>query len=207
MANYCSSCFALSGRNKKETLQIYFMLYGLDEIDIWKFLNEELKIPAEKIEKTDGRTSVEALGLDIGKKSKKSYVMISTESAWGPCFDFINLIKDKCEKNLGMGDNEEIDVVYIAEEPGTELYINTDTERDIFTDEIVIEYGYDNEYYTKEDFHLAQEFIVKKTGIVVEDLEDLTEEKINEIVKTYAEIHDEDEDGGSDYLTIHRFTA
>lgn len=203
MANYCSSCFALSGRNRRETLQIYFMLYGLDKVDIWRFLDKELRIPAEKIERADGRTSVDLLGLDTGKKSKKLYVMMSTESAWGPCYDFVSLIKTKCEENLGMKDNEEIDIVYIAEEPGTELYINTDADRDIFVDEVVVEYGYDNEYYTKEDFPILQEFIKKITGVTVEDLEDLTEEKINKIIKIYESERKEDEDS---FLAIHRFT-
>lgn len=71
-------------------------------------------------------------------------IRISVESAWSPLSDLWYFLANRCG----------VDVDFTAEEPGCEIYINTDTSGNYFTDRYHIyseEYG-DTYYESEEEF-------------------------------------------------------
>ena len=76
---------------------------------------------------------------DVKSDNDMEYFTIETEDAWGPKTDAFDLI---------MSDPrfDRLQYVYIAEEPGCGVYINTDEDGIIFRDRYKIEY-YDSDDY------------------------------------------------------------
>lgn len=71
-----------------------------------------------------------------------SYFKIDTESAWQPNMtSFFQLLQDKY--------HNQISLVYVAEEPGSCIFINTDVDRLFFEDNYRLDYCVNNDYQTE----------------------------------------------------------
>ncbi len=92
----------------------------------------------------------------------RDYVSIQTTMAWSPSIgEMWTLIAERYEDRL--------DMFALAEEPGCEIYINTDETGEFFTDKYVVDYsskeeGEDREYFGIHDEGLFVKLINKLTG-------------------------------------------
>ena len=201
MANYCSSCFMIFSDNERALLALYTKLAAAKQEGEARPLLELLGCSDEDMKNVDGRTSIEYITLNKNG-DKIEGVRIETESAWSPCTDFI----DALIKTTVPWDN--LQYVYIAEECGCDLYINTDVEGKFFPERLKIEvYSKDDEdtlYFGDDELQEAFNYIEDLTGIEVTDLSELVDssEVLNKIYTEFEKSNPED-DGY--YLVIHVF--
>ncbi len=119
------------------------------------------------------------------------YVKIEQEDAWGPVPDVYDLLLSEHFNNY-----PDLGYFYIAEEPGCEVYINTDTEGLIFTDHWYVEFRkkgecIDTEYYESGEEKDMLEDINKHVGRTFESIKE---------VYNFCSTEE-----GSDWLSIHKF--
>ena len=91
---------------------------------------------------------------------------------------------------------KDLGFVYIAEEPGCDLYVNTDTEANIFTDKWLVEFRengdcIDSDYYAEDE-----------EGELLERINKHTKKKFKTLKEAVDFSCTED---GSDILGLHEF--
>lgn len=100
---------------------------------------------------------------------------VSTETAWVPMPEMWDVILDKYFQNEH--GNTLIDYVFISEESGEEVYINTDTDGTFFPERFLLEVGGIPEHRDYESYYLESE-----QGVI---------ELVNDIFATKIETFDE----------------
>ncbi len=102
-----------------------------------------------------------------------TYFAIDTETAWEPLSEFWDCI---------LKQYEGISYVYIAEEPGFRLYINTDVSGDIFPDRFIFYNDKGKNMYFKDVIELIK-YVNKYLGKTFNSFEEI-KDYINELKKS-----------------------
>ena len=121
-------------------------------------------------------------------------LMVETITAWNPATELFDTIIDK--HYLDNRYNRLIDFVYTAEEPGFNIYINTDTEGRFFSDRFYVD-SCVNDVYESNYLENEQDVIdwLKET---FKEIPDFTTLKEFECCKSVIL-------GEDDYINIHEF--
>lgn len=209
MANYCSNSFTYYSDNQGQILNLYLRIRGAvdalgdmeREYTDAKPLLAELGVEPETIEKLDGRTSINYLGL-IVEDGKPVGVQFDAESAWSPCDDFAEVLLRAIYPGGG-----DIEMVYIAEESGCEIYVNTDVDHRFYKTVLVMDINAgkleDRYYYDVDELDEAFDMVEELTGYKIGELSDLDDPKIMEEIEAGFRKKYPDED---EYLSIHTYT-
>ena len=121
MANICDNDFTYYGDNQRELLKFYLIFqqaYEEGNGDA-KTILSLLGATPEMIDGIDGRTSVNFVELLMSSETITG-VRFMAESAWAPCEDFA-----KFALLAAIPGGGDIELCYVAEEPGCEVFINT----------------------------------------------------------------------------------
>ena len=208
MANYCSNSVTYYSDNQGQILNLYLRLRGaaeaLGDMEMGsikaKPLLAELGVDPETIEKLDGRTSINYLGLLV-EDEKPVGVQFDAESAWSPCDDFADILLRAIYPDRG-----DIEMVYTAEEPGCEVYVNTDVDHRFYKTVLVMNVIAgeinDSYYYNMDELDDAFDMIKKLTGYRPSKLADLDDPKFMEKLEAGFRKKYPDED---DYLGIYTY--
>ena len=208
MANYCSNSVTYYSDNQCQILNLYLRLRGATEalggMEMGnikaKPLLAELGVDPEIIEKLDGRTSINYLGLLV-EDEKAVGVQFDAESAWSPCDDFADILLRAIYPDRG-----DIEMVYTAEEPGCEVYVNTDVDHRFYKTVLVMNVIAgeinDSYYYNMDELNDAFDMIKKLTGYKPSKLADLDDAKFMEKLEAGFRKKYPDED---DYLGIYTY--
>ena len=208
MANYCSNSVTYYSDNQGQILNLYLRLRGateaLGDMEMGsikaKPLLAELGVDPETIEKLDGRTSINYLGLLV-EDEKPVGVQFDAESAWSPCDDFADILLRAIYPDRG-----DIEMVYTAEEPGCEVYVNTDVDHRFYKTVLVMNVIAgeinDSYYYNMDELDGAFDMIKKLTGYRPSKLADLDDPKFMEKLEAGFRKKYPDED---DYLGIYTY--
>ena len=208
MANYCSNSVTYYSDNQGQILNLYLRLRsatealgGMEMGDIKaKPLLDELGVDPEIIEKLDGRTSINYLGLLV-EDEKPVGVQFDAESAWSPCDDFADILLRAIYPDRG-----DIEMVYTAEEPGCEVYVNTDVDHRFYKTVLVMNVIAgeinDSYYYNMDELDSAFDMIKKLTGYKPSKLADLDDTKFMEKLEAGFRKKYPDEDN---YLGIYTY--
>ena len=208
MANYCSNSVTYYSDNQGQILNLYLRLRGaaeaLGDMEMGsikaKPLLAELGVDPETIEKLDGRTSINYLGLLV-EDEKPVGVQFDAESAWSPCDDFADILLRAIYPDRG-----DIEMVYTAEEPGCEVYVNTDVDHRFYKTVLVMNVIAgeinDSYYYNVDELDGAFDMIKKLTGYRPSKLADLDDAKFMEKLEAGFRKKYPDED---DYLGIYTY--
>lgn len=208
MANYCSNSVTYYSDNQGQILNLYLRLRGATEslggMEMGRIkakpLLAELGVDQEIIEKLDGRTSINYLGLLV-EDEKTVGVQFDAESAWSPCDDFADILLRAIYPDRG-----DIEMVYTAEEPGCEVYVNTDVDHRFYKTVLVMNVIAgeinDSYYYSVDELNDAFDMIKKLTGYRPSKLADLDDAKFMEKLEAGFRKKYPDED---DYLGIYTY--
>lgn len=208
MANYCSNSVTYYSDNQGQILNLYLRLRGaaeaLGDMEMGsiraKPLLAELGVDPETIEKLDGRTSINYLRLLV-EDEKPVGVQFDAESAWSPCDDFADILLRAIYPDRG-----DIEMVYTAEEPGCEVYVNTDVDHRFYKTVLVMNVIAgeinDSYYYSVDELNDAFDMIKKLTGYRPSKLADLDDAKFMEKLEAGFRKKYPDED---DYLGIYTY--
>ena len=208
MANYCSNSVTYYSDNQGQILNLYLRLRSaaeaLGDMEMGsiraKPLLAELGVDPETIEKLDGRTSIDYLGLLV-EDEKPVGVQFDAESAWSPCDDFADILLRAIYPDRG-----DIEMVYTAEEPGCEVYVNTDVDHRFYKTVLVMNVIAgeinDSYYYSVDELNDAFDMIKKLTGYKPSKLADLDDAKFMEKLEAGFRKKYPDED---DYLGIYTY--
>ena len=209
MANYCSNSFTYYGDAVDQLIYLFLKIQeGCSIVDSGdaKPLLFALGADPKDIDALDGRTTVNDLRLVTENGGKKVVgVQIDAESAWSPCEDFaLTLLQTILH---GGGD---IKMCYIAEEPGCEIFINTDEDRRFYKTVLNVDIRVpaegieDNYYYDDSELGSAFDLIKNVSGYEVSSLEELKDPVIlDKIEKGFKEKYPHHEE---EYLRIHTYT-
>ena len=198
MANYCNNCIAIFGYNKERVDDLRMLMvksfresrYGT----IREFVLAYGYSMDEALEMTDGRDSFIDIDDEVFEKEHVFYFKFQTESAWNPNVEvFRKIICDKFK--------DELDMEYCSEEPGLEIFINTDEEGFFFTDRYYLDSCINDEYET-EYFESKKEVIdwVKSRFPAIKVTLKTTLYKIEEEVRKYID------ESGDDFFSLHKFS-
>lgn len=208
MANYCSNSVTYYSDNQGQILNLYLRLRGATEslggMEMGnikaKPLLAELGVDPEIIGKLDGRTSINYLGLLV-EDEKPVGVQFDAESAWSPCDDFADILLRAIYPDRG-----DIEMVYTAEEPGCEVYVNTDVDHRFYKTVLVMNVIAgeinDSYYYNMDELNDAFDMIKKLTGYKPSKLADLDDAKFMEKLEAGFRKKYPDEDN---YLGIYTY--
>lgn len=208
MANYCSNSVTYYSDNQGQILNLYLRLRSaaeaLGDMEMGsiraKPLLAELGVDPETIEKLDGRTSINYLGLLV-EDEKPVGVQFDAESAWSPCDDFADILLRAIYPDRG-----DIEMVYTAEEPGCEVYVNTDVDHRFYKTVLVMNVIAgeinDSYYYNMDELNDAFDMIKKLTGYRPSKLADLDDAKFMGKLEAGFRKKYPDED---DYLGIYTY--
>ena len=182
MPNWCSSVYAIYSDNEIELLRIMMMLREASDKTGTCHSREilgALRCPEEICREVDSRTSVENIE-SFYKDKKLRGVIIDTESAWGPCNDFIETLINKIIPGSG-----DVKYCYLSEEEGCDVFVNSDTSGEFFDTRMRIDYstpedGTDVLYFGDDNFADCLEF-----------LEDMVGESAVEDIDSYNDFFDE----------------
>ena len=168
MPNWCSTAYAIDG-DAKEIKQLYDLMKGLEERD------------SPSVENGFGTTWLGCLVNAIGKDWKEvqcrgswsgleindEVLKFFTETAWSPCNEVFDLIKETFPS---------IHYYFQAEEPGMEIYETNDEFGTYFSDRYFLdvctpEEEYFSEYFTKQED--AFSWLEEISGEQIKSIEDI----------------------------------
>lgn len=147
MANYCSNNIAFYSIDKNLLQNLHDIMLDVFNNSKSRSVYEVLlkhgysKEEAEKI--SDSRDYLSYMEFELTDKRCGYYAFkAETESAWQPNMtSFFQLLQDKY--------HNQISLVYVAEEPGSCIFINTDVDRLFFEDNYRLDYCVNNDYQTE----------------------------------------------------------
>lgn len=216
MPNWCSNRFIIFG-NKDEVLKCYLNWCSyLSEKppfkpieNSWKnnwignlFRGEgwsEEEIHTGAVQCRGGVEYLELQGDDEDGEDMR--ICLDTETAWNPNYDdMIELI--------GRNYNS-LDLVMVSEEPGCEIYINTDTDGKFFTDKYMIE-GHVTSVYDEYEYFTAcdeDDFVKRVNELTGKSFKSVSEvfacdEDFSELAREANHLGKDDEC----YLSVHEYT-
>lgn len=206
MANYCINNFTYYGDDQGKILNLYLKIkdamerIGDSEKDARDLLFE-LGVKSEVFEKVDGRTSVSFIGLHV-EDEKAVGMWFAAESAWSPCDEFAEILLKAVYPDGG-----GIEMVYLAEEPGCEIYVNTDVNHRFYKTalsmRVITDTLNDSFYYDIDELDTAFNLIKKLTGYKPSVLVELDDpEFMKKLIAGFKKKHP----GEDDYLSIYTYT-
>ena len=155
-------------------------------------------IEKEALTDLECRGSIEGFELTEDKTGRKG-VLLSEEIAWGPNPTSIRKMID--EKYRG-----KLDFVYIAEESGMGVYINTDVDGVMFEERWLVEwedeFGVHSERCTCDE-ELAWDLSDVLGKSVEEILDMISDDQLDEITELFKEKHEEESEDR--WLSLNRF--
>ena len=168
MANWCSNVFAIYPRNesdlgKAQLKRLFAQLRKLTQIDYPEGADNHDWYGLLSLMRGKEESEIEARGSIDSIQWYDDYIIIATQTAWEPQDDIVMDMLDCKECS-------ELEYVFIAEEPGCEIYINTDATGRFFRDRYVLDYdfteatgtpteggvGCDRDYYSTAESLLTQ---------------------------------------------------
>ena len=203
MANYCSNNIAFYSSDKTLLQNLHNIMLDVFNNSKCKSVYEILlkhgysKEEAEKI--SDRRDYLSYMEFELTDKRCGYYAFkAETESAWQPNMtSFFQLLLDKYDNKISL--------VYVAEEPGSCIFINTDVDGLFFTDKYRIDYCiedcYEIEYF--DSFKEVTDYINEKfpkAKVCIFDSPDQIKEKMREEYITKDTYH-------NFYMYLDRFTC
>lgn len=148
MANYCMNDIVLYSKRKKPLIRPHNQLKHLSKEDSYSYPIHRLLSSLEASYLVDDLDDLRHYILDfdsIDKKNDTYYFHLYTEAAWSPHIEDIDIL-------LSLNEFKSISYVYQAEEPGFEIYINSDSKREFLNNSYLFYYycGDDDEdaYYS-----------------------------------------------------------
>lgn len=116
----------------------------------------------------NARGSIQDVELLEATKESPMGVRVGVESKWTPSNDALDLVADAV---CGVGDGVMKEVM-VAEEPGCEIYVNTDTEGLFLKEMAVVETNDDTEYFYMGEDGDFLEYVERKTGVRCKNWDD-----------------------------------
>lgn len=171
MPNWCSNTFFVYG-NKAGCIRFYLKLQSLLEshdssggsrLNLWDTLKAAGYDDSE-LSGINCRGDISDLNLEeeIEEGGRPFGVKFWAESAWSPCSEAITLLINKLAPRMGLKS------VFLAEEPGCEIYINSDVDGVYFRDFANIDTNDDVYYYETGQEEEFLKFIFDNTGVKYE---------------------------------------
>lgn len=171
MPNWCSNTFFVYG-NKTGCLRFYLKLQALldshdseggSRLNLWDTLKAAGYDDSELVT-ANCRGEISDLNLEEGSDEggRPFGVKFWAESAWSPCSEAITLLINKLAPRMGLKS------VFLAEEPGCEIYINSDVDGVYFRDFANIDTNDDVYYYETGQEEEFLKFIFDNTGVKYE---------------------------------------
>ena len=210
MANICDNDFTIYGTSETEIMHLFLRLQEVTNRErTSRAILRALGCPEEVVIGVDGRTEVE--DLSIIKESTEggivcTGVIITCSSAWGPCEDFVMAVMEKV-----LPRNTRAKYVYLAQESGMEVFINTDSSGHFYPECVRVEICDDSgdgyyltEYYTRETFEDFADLVLDETGVTLSSYDDLHD---HSILKAIQEGFAKKREGREDvaYISINIF--
>ncbi len=168
MANWCSNFFAIypkddSDLGKAQLKRLFAQLRKVTQIDYPEGTKEHGWYGLLSVMRGKEESEIVARGSIGNIQWDEDHIHMGTQTAWEPQDDIVREMLDCKECS-------ELDFVFIAEEGGNEIYINTDTSGRFFVDRYVLDYdltdatglvgeggvGGDREYYSTAESLLRQ---------------------------------------------------
>ena len=123
MANWCSNSFAIYPRNesdlgKAQLKRLFAQLRKLTQIDYPEGTDNHDWYGLLSVMRGKEESEIAARGSIDDIQWEEDHIFIQTETAWEPQDDVVMDMLDCKECS-------ELEYVFIAEEPGNEIYINT----------------------------------------------------------------------------------
>lgn len=210
MANICWNRVAYCGDNEMELIRLYLITSNAKNNNS-RGLLRELGCDDATINTIDGRTNISSVELVCaGTTNRCIGVMLEMESAWGPCVDFMTALLTTILPGGG-----DCDYVYIAEEPGCDVFINTDLEGRFFSERVCVDAhipddGEFREYYGDSELRDLISDIKKWSGVTIKSFEDLLNPDVIQAIDngfrdTYGLSRDSEE-SDEFYLYINVYT-
>ena len=199
MANYCSNSIAVFGYDKEKldelhNLVVKFFSENSNNNSIRAFVVACGYSNDEALKMTDGRDTIVDVDDEISEKERLFYFKFQTESAWSPNVDvFRKIISDKY--------GEELDMEHCSEEPGMEIFINTDETGFFFTDRYYLDSCINGEYET-EYFESREEVL----DWVKSKFPDIKVTTMTYLYKIEEEVCKHIDESGDDFFSLHRFS-
>ena len=198
MPNYCSNSIVFFSKDKTKLsvfLRKVYAAYDSRKSGFYSLMvlhgynNREI---ASVIDKRDDFTSCDT-SLKMGKDSDTYHFSLETETAWTPHMEaFRKILHEKY--------SDTIQMVYISEECGCEVYINTDTEGMYLPERFVVDcchYGvFHKEYF--DTFENALEWIR-------EEYTDLGFSRYDSVAEITDKINAANLQDEGDFFTFHHF--
>lgn len=168
MANWCSNVFAIYPTNdsdlgKAQLKRLFAQLRKVTQIDYPEGTDKHDWYGLLSLMRGKEESEIAARGSIDGIRWNDDHIIVETQTAWEPQDDVVREMLDCTECS-------ELDFVFIAEEPGNEIYVNTDTSGRFFSDRYVLDYdlspatglvgeggvGDDRDYYSDAESLLRQ---------------------------------------------------
>lgn len=145
----------------------------------------------------DCRGSIDDDFAEYNSNDELEGVILYCQTAWGPKFESFELMIH--EKYPGLK------TVCLAEEPGCEVYFNSDTEGIRFLEKYIVSTE-DDTYYPQTEAELLK-LIDELTGLEFDSAEKLLAADDDYLLENYKKMNDISEDDGDAYISIHEFTS
>ena len=210
MANICSQNIVYYG-DEAGVLRLYLWLREM-ESGKKTWIGELLDAAGIKDwEDVNARGRVQDVELLEATKESPMGVRVGVESKWTPSNDALDLV---AEAVCGVGDGVMKEVM-VAEEPGCEIYVNTDTEGLFFKEMAVVETNDDTEYfYMGDEDGDFLEYVERKTGIRCRNWDEFwsryDDDTGNEFYRGYLKVngyHGDPEDELDAWFSVHRYDS
>ncbi len=185
MPNWCYNSVKVYGNKPHVEMVLEFMLKALrdapnqDASDPTRWIGQFIVQAGGNWEEISCRGWVdeiddEVLDLDVGE----ACFFLEFHSAWGPQMGAINCAIDAALRNIPEEDRD-VDYVYMAEESGNGVYINTDIEGRFFEDKYIIDID-DNFDDIPDGFEEGANYF-KSSNSAIRFLRQLTDIEIHDI--------------------------
>lgn len=207
MANICDNDFTYYGENQIELLKFYFKLSqaceeaGGDAKTILSILGASSK----EIDEIDGRTDVQYVELLTAADNKVQGVRFMASSAWSPCDDFA-----KYALLAVLPGGGDVEMCYVAEEPGCEIFINTDVDHKFYDVVVNIDVSckdYEDQfYYGITEFTSLADMIRELSGVSITKFEDLNDIEIIKRISAGFEAKYPETDDDSPWMSLHVYS-
>lgn len=223
MANICINQFAFyCEKDELRLLKLYTILRnfyetelknedGHGDFSIYNLLTKYLGMDSESAREISCRSEITETPelLEYPYKEGAKMIKVFIDSAWNPPVDFANELCQIVKEVMPV--ESDLDYVYMAEEPGCEIYINTDINREIFTCSFFMEWddGKDvcSDYYEDSEVEIARlkSDIKSLTGLDYDPIDIIDDkEKMSEFQDAFYEKH-KDAGGEDVWISIHYY--
>lgn len=200
MANYCSNSIAFYSKDKAVLAKLFDninnILDNTKDRSIYELLKSCGYSSEEAVQISDRRDALTYADDNITESPcGYCYFKADTESAWQPNMtSFFRLLQEKF--------GSKISLVYVSEEPGCGIFINTDVDGLFFSDRYRIDYCVADEYITEyfTDFKDVVCFLRENLPQADVCLYDSPEEIKNKISDVY-------DDDNNFYFNLDRFSC